>query len=266
MGTHFRVAELAQLYGLNSDTLRYYEEQGLLHPRRGENRYREYSIADLCDLNIIRSLRELDVPVGEIRGYLGARTVGRTGEMLARQRQILEERMAALEEEYRAVQSRIARLERASELPVGAPAVRELPERYCLIIREKNVPEGDVDYLLKRLEHRHSGLLKDLGSRRMGAVIDAAALAEDRYDRYGAAFFLWECPGEETEPIPAGRYLTLVHAGGYGSIGESYRLLYASAAAMGERPADLPLELYHIDVHDTGDEREFLTELQVRLA
>ena len=67
MSVHFRVAELAGLYGLNSDTLRYYEEQGLLHPRRGENRYRAYSIADLCDLNIIRSLRELGVAVPQIR-------------------------------------------------------------------------------------------------------------------------------------------------------------------------------------------------------
>ena len=40
MSVSFRVSELAALYGLNADTLRYNEEQGLLHPRRGENRYR----------------------------------------------------------------------------------------------------------------------------------------------------------------------------------------------------------------------------------
>ena len=73
MSVHFRVAELAGLYGLNSDTLRYYEEQGLLHPRRDANGYRAYSIADLCDLNVIRALRELDVGIPEIRDYLSGR-------------------------------------------------------------------------------------------------------------------------------------------------------------------------------------------------
>ena len=45
-----------RLYGLCTDTLRYYEEQGLLHPHRSEAGYRLYSIDDICNLNVILSL------------------------------------------------------------------------------------------------------------------------------------------------------------------------------------------------------------------
>lgn len=265
MGTHFRVAELAKLYGLNSDTLRYYEEQGLLHPHRGENRYREYTIADLCDLNIIRALRALDMPVAEIRGYLGERTVERTGAMLERQREIIGEKIAALREEERAARRRGERLRAAMTLPVGVPALLELPERQCLVMRERGIPATDVDLLLKRLERRHSGVLRTMGSRAMGAVIDPGAVADRRFDRYSAVFFLWEGDGAETECIPAGTYLSAVHAGGYDSLDVTYRLLADAAAARGLEAIDTPIELYHVDVHDTGDEREYRTEVQVRV-
>ena len=62
MKEYYPIHELAKLFDLCPDTLRYYEEKGLLHPTRGENRYRRYGIQDICTLNIIRALRALDLP------------------------------------------------------------------------------------------------------------------------------------------------------------------------------------------------------------
>ena len=70
MKQFYQIHELAKLFDLCPDTLRYYEEKGLLHPVRGENRYRMYGIQDVCTLNIIRSLRELGIPTRSIRAYL----------------------------------------------------------------------------------------------------------------------------------------------------------------------------------------------------
>ena len=36
MKEYYKITEVARLYGLCTDTLRYYEEQGLLHPHRSE--------------------------------------------------------------------------------------------------------------------------------------------------------------------------------------------------------------------------------------
>ena len=48
MKQFYQIHELAKLFDLCPDTLRYYEEKGLLHPVRGENRYRMYGIQDVC--------------------------------------------------------------------------------------------------------------------------------------------------------------------------------------------------------------------------
>ena len=85
MKEYYKITEVARLYGLCTDTLRYYEEQGLLHPHRSEAGYRLYSIDDICNLNVIRALRELDMPVEHMRRYFGERTVASTLDMLDEQ-------------------------------------------------------------------------------------------------------------------------------------------------------------------------------------
>ena len=97
MKQFYQIHELAKLFNLCPDTLRYYEEKGLLHPVRGENRYRMYGIQDVCTLNIIRALRELKIPTRAIRTYLERRSVGETLSLLDREEALLRRRMAELE-------------------------------------------------------------------------------------------------------------------------------------------------------------------------
>ena len=97
MKQFYQIHELAKLFDLCPDTLRYYEEKGLLHPVRGENRYRMYGIQDVCTLNIIRALRELGLPTRAIRAYLERRSVGETLSLLDREEALLRRRMAELE-------------------------------------------------------------------------------------------------------------------------------------------------------------------------
>lgn len=95
MKEYYKITEVARLYGLCTDTLRYYEEQGLLHPHRSETGYRLYSIDDICNLNVIRALRELDMPVEHMRRYFGERTVASTLDMLDEQDAAIRARIAA---------------------------------------------------------------------------------------------------------------------------------------------------------------------------
>ena len=53
--------------GLSRANIRYYEQEGLVHPVRARNGYRDYSQEDLDTLLRVRLLRRLDVPIEEIR-------------------------------------------------------------------------------------------------------------------------------------------------------------------------------------------------------
>ena len=41
---YYKIGEISTLYGIGADSLRYYEEIGILKPRRDSNGYRMYSI------------------------------------------------------------------------------------------------------------------------------------------------------------------------------------------------------------------------------
>lgn len=51
-----RIGELSRRTGVSDRLLRYYEEQGLLHPERRPSGYREYSEADVTTVAHIRNL------------------------------------------------------------------------------------------------------------------------------------------------------------------------------------------------------------------
>lgn len=65
-----KMKEAEQKTGLSKQTLIWYEKEGLIHPRRNENQYREYSDHDIMTLRLIRMLRNMDVSIDDIRQFL----------------------------------------------------------------------------------------------------------------------------------------------------------------------------------------------------
>ena len=72
-----KINEVEALAGISKKNIRFYEEQGLLSPRRNsENGYRDYGENEVEVLRRIKVLRKLGVPIEEIRQMLsGAHTV-----------------------------------------------------------------------------------------------------------------------------------------------------------------------------------------------
>ena len=61
------IKEIEELSGMPRANIRYYEEQGLLSPIRGANKYRDYSVEDLSVLRKIKLLRSLHMSIEEIK-------------------------------------------------------------------------------------------------------------------------------------------------------------------------------------------------------
>lgn len=69
-----KINQVEQTVGITKKNIRFYEEQGLLHPSRNlENGYRDYSDADIHVLFQIKLLRKLSVSIDDIRKLQGNR-------------------------------------------------------------------------------------------------------------------------------------------------------------------------------------------------
>ena len=62
--------ELEKEIGLSKYTIRYYEKEGLIQPKREENGYRDYDDETVQTLKIIKFLRNLQISVDDIKAIL----------------------------------------------------------------------------------------------------------------------------------------------------------------------------------------------------
>ena len=63
-----KINEVEQQVGITKKNIRFYEQQGLLNPKRNmENGYRDYTQEDITELKKIKLLRKLSLPIEEIR-------------------------------------------------------------------------------------------------------------------------------------------------------------------------------------------------------
>lgn len=73
----FRIKDLAKQTGVNTPTIRYYEEAGVLPtPNRADNGYRVYDEQDLERLRFVTRARSLDFSLEEIGEILSFREQG----------------------------------------------------------------------------------------------------------------------------------------------------------------------------------------------
>ena len=71
MSENFKISEIARLFGISSDTLRFYEKKGLLKPSVNElNHYRSYELTDINLLIDILFYRRLDLSLQDIHTIL----------------------------------------------------------------------------------------------------------------------------------------------------------------------------------------------------
>lgn len=91
------IGEMAKLFDVSTDTLRYYEKAGLLSSgRHRDNGYRYYSYDDLVVLLDILLFRNLEVAVKDIRSMVTTMDIGDIKQILIQNERLVEEKIEAL--------------------------------------------------------------------------------------------------------------------------------------------------------------------------
>lgn len=109
-----KINEVEAQVGITKKNIRFYEEQGLLSPRRNsENGYRDYGEAEVAVLRQIKLMRKLGVPLEEIRRMQAGGTVA---DGMRRHLVTLERERHSLEQSIQLCQSLKDREERLDTL------------------------------------------------------------------------------------------------------------------------------------------------------
>lgn len=110
----YSITELCREFGCTPRALRFYEEQGLLFPRRNQMQ-RIYSYKDHARLQLIVRGRRVGLSIADIRKILTAYDEKGEAEQTALALQIFNARLEALAAQRREIEEAVAALEAARD-------------------------------------------------------------------------------------------------------------------------------------------------------
>ena len=142
---YFTTGEFAKLCNVKKQTLFHYDNIGILKPEiTGENGYRYYSAMQLETFNTISMLKELDMPLADIREFLNSRNPGDFVMLLRGQLVLADEKIAELQWLKSFIQRRINITLDGINAQHNRIYLEERPEEYY-IITEYTGSSGNKD-------------------------------------------------------------------------------------------------------------------------
>lgn len=135
---YFTTGEFAKLCNVKKQTLFHYDDIGILKPEiLADNGYRYYSYLQLDTFNAIAMLKELDLPLSEIKKYLNTRTPESFLELLHEQSKIVDEKIAELQWLKNFINGRISITEEGINAVPGEIMIETAEEEYFITTEYK---------------------------------------------------------------------------------------------------------------------------------
>ncbi|WP_298623844.1 MerR family transcriptional regulator [uncultured Legionella sp.] len=154
---HYTVKQLAQLSGVSTRTLRFYDEIGLLKPAYyGANQYRYYQEEQLLILQQILFFRELGFPLNDIQRIMNSNEFDKI-ESLKAHRSILQSNLERTEQLLKTIDKTISHIKgtlimRDIELYEGFdPAKQQEHEQY--LINKGTLTQQEIEDSWNKVQH-----------------------------------------------------------------------------------------------------------------
>ena len=266
MDNLFKIGEIAKLFNINIRTLRYYDDIDLLKPEYIDEKtgYRYYSTVQFEQLNTIRYLRELKVPLNDIRDFLQSREIDGVKRILKNQIEEVEQKQRELEIVKRKIKSRISQIEDAESGVLDVAEMVELPARSAVIIKYAAKPDTDLEYPIRLLEKNAKPASVFLG--KVGLSIEKSMMKKGNFGEYDHIFLMLD-PGEDrfskSVDFPAGKYAAIRFNGTHKDAWKNYEKLVRYVDEKGYEINGDSLEITLIDYGFTNREEQFVTEIQI---
>ena len=265
-----KTGDFAKLCTTNKRTLFHYDEIGLFSPAYTDERgYRFYSESQ-CDVFFtISCLREIGMPLKEIKKYIDQRNP-------AALKQLLEEQY----QKVRAEQERLKRIEQVIETKLSLVRLSELPEvsKDDQTVRLEQTPEeylvispcldtDDHDTIIHAIcdhigycNHNHLN-----AGHPYGAMVSTESLMHEKWDTY-AHFFTKVLKKPQGHPFhikPAGTYAVTYLKGDYYHASDAYRRLLSYIQEHHYKPGEFSYKEAVLDEIAVETEADYITKLSI---
>lgn len=262
---YMKTGEFAKLVGVTKHTLFYYDKIGLFSPEiKLENGYRFYSFEQLDMFEVIQTLRELDVPLEEIKGYMNHRSPERLLQLFQKERTMLEKQILRLRRMKVWIEKKSEIIQKTMQADTEIIRLTEEPARYMIqsCVTDMNEREWaeKIGELFEYCAEYHIKSAYSIGYRQ-----NMNEIQKGIFDSYSIFYeLLDEKPQKVNYQVrPAGIYLTAYHKGRWQTQGQTYERILQYAR---ENKIQLGKYVYEDVLFDgltMSEEEEYLTRIVV---
>ncbi|HJB06534.1 MAG TPA: MerR family transcriptional regulator [Candidatus Enterocloster faecavium] len=259
----YTTGAFAKYFGIKKDTLFYYDEIGLFSPAFvGENGYRYYTASQISPFGTLLALREMNVPLCQIREYFEAPSPAKLEIMATRQMERLEEEIRRRKEIHGIFKQILQDTEEGRTAETGTAMIRRLPpERF---IYSSSEPGGE-GIQFHQWWDAYGDFVREKeirGAASVGSLILKEHLERGQFDRVDRLF----TPGGRKGRLrPGGEYAVYYVKGPYESLADSYPKLLEEIQKQGYRLDGDVYEEYLISELTGEDPEQFVSRLTVKV-
>ena len=265
MKDYYKIGEISKIYGIGRDSLMYYEDIGILKPFRDKNGYRMYKLSDIWRLNLIKELRSLNFPMKKIKEYLDDRNIESTKEILNKEIILIDEKIEELLSYKQNIMKRLDTInDELRNLKLYEIDLVYINKRKALELNANITKDEEFDFLIQKLQKDYENRFTILGNNNIGSSFCLDKIKQGIYNEFKSVFCFLEDEEEIYNIIfNEGYYLTLTYKGKYKNNKHYINKMFKYIEEKGYKIISDPLEIYKIDIHETEDINEFITEIQI---
>ncbi len=264
------VKELAEIVGLSSRTIRYYDQIGLFLPSGTDsNGYRYYAIEKIEELRLIQYLRYLDIPIAEIRDHLESREINEYSALLRRQLEATRQKIEKLNFIERRLEKRMASVEYLNHLPKPDEITVTWHKKRKIIHLMTPISEP-LDWEIAMLKfERQDNMPPSLFIGDIGFITDLSRLSDRHPTEFIGLYMDAEADNaqltDSSDYLPEGHWLKVYFSGDHFDAPNYYEKLLEYAENHQLTLAKTAYERVLIDHYISSDPVHNLTEIQIHI-
>ncbi|AUB65085.1 MerR family transcriptional regulator [Bacillus thuringiensis] len=269
LNKRFTIGEMAKMHNIAESTLRYYDEKGIFHPSivDPQTNYRYYTIDQFSLLDTIKFLRQLNIPLKEIKKYIDERNPTYALNLLEKQQEMMLKKQREIEYALAKMEHRIHLIKKATKAETDRILIKKIPKRKITAIAvAPNTTDDMFDYYIHSLQKNMKQMDDSLFSGDIGVTISKKAFMQKEFQAYSSVFILLDYMPYQvhsSDSIKAGMFACAYHHGSYEETGETYKKLMEYINQEGYEISGDSIEIGLIDWSVTENPEEQVTEIQI---
>ncbi|WBW98598.1 MerR family transcriptional regulator [Oceanirhabdus sp. W0125-5] len=266
---YFTTGEFAKLSNVSKQTLIYYDKSGVFSPiYKDEHNFRYYSLEQFEALDTLISLREIGVPLKEIKAYLSDKDMESLSELLKNKNEEIKKQINKLKHISTKIENKSLKLEKAIEQQfIQEPYFKRCDTTYILT---SSVESDDYKKIMVKIidfiNYCRDKEEFDNGNP-IGGIIKKEDILRGKFNKIKEIYIIIDSKTlkDNERARQEGMYACINHRGGYDTTHISYKKLIEFIEKSGYEIIGDAYENELIGYLSAQSQEEYLIELSIQV-